>query len=135
MSRIIHYMEMTGFTWLVPVVRLAKGENRREQMVDLFNLVGLPLIAIGLFLLLWAGAASQVKTSLGELPGPVQVWEQAGNLYDDHLRERERGEAFLERQRVRNEERLAADPQAEVRWCRYSSRSRPWPGCRLSPWW
>ena len=123
MSRFIHYMEMTGFHWLVPVVRLVKGENRKEQALDLFNQIGLPLIAIGIFLLLWAGGASQVKTSLGELPGPVQVWEQAGNLYEDHLRERARGEAFLERQEVRNAETLAADPQAEVRWREYTGKA------------
>jgi nitrate/nitrite transport system substrate-binding protein len=65
--------------WLEPFVRLAKGENRREYALDVFNEVGLPLIVIGIFLLLWAGDASQVKTSLGELLGPVRVWQQAGN--------------------------------------------------------
>ena len=29
------------------------------------------------FLLVWQLAAGQVKTSLGQFPGPAQVWEQA----------------------------------------------------------
>lgn len=119
-NRIIHYMEMSGFNWLVPLVRLVRGENRREQARDLFNQVGLPLIAIGLFLLVWAAAASKVDTSLGTLPGPVQVWEQAGNLYEDHQRERAREAAFMERQEQRNAERLAENPDAEVRWRSYT---------------
>ncbi len=83
-TKLINFLEMTGFTWVVPIVRLGSGENPREQLSDMMNLIGLPLLAIVVFLFVWAGAASQVKTSLGELPGPVQVWEQAQGLYAEH---------------------------------------------------
>ena len=121
-NRIIHYLEMSGFNWLVPMVRMARGENIGDQARELFDRVGLPLMAIALFLALWAGAASQVKTSLGELPGPVQVWEQAGHLWDSHVAERVREQAFLERQAERNAARLAANPDAQVRWRSYTGK-------------
>ncbi|PKM30657.1 MAG: nitrate ABC transporter permease [Gammaproteobacteria bacterium HGW-Gammaproteobacteria-11] len=119
-NRIIHYMEMSGLNWMVPLVRLVRGESPREQARDLFNQLGLPLIAIGLFLLLWAGAAAQINTSLGVLPGPVQVWEQAGNLLEDHQRERAREAAFMQRQEERNARLLEANPDAELRWRSYA---------------
>jgi nitrate/nitrite transport system permease protein len=78
------------------------------------NALLVPLAAIALFLLAWAGAAKNVQTSLGQLPGPVQVWEQARGLLEEHRAEREKERAFHERQDKRNAEKLAADPGAQV---------------------
>lgn len=74
-----------------------------------------PAIAMLLFLFLWASSARNIETSLGELPGPVQVWEQAGNLLGEHQAERQREAAFIARQVERNAQRLAENPDAEVR--------------------
>jgi nitrate/nitrite transport system permease protein len=81
----------------------------------------LPLAGILLILLCWEVGARQVQTSLGTLPGPSQVWVQAGNLLAEHRMERERAAAFMERQRARHAEQLALDPKAEL-------RLRPYPG-------
>jgi nitrate/nitrite transport system permease protein len=78
------------------------------------NALLIPLAAIGLFLLAWGGGARNVQTSLGQLPGPVQVWEQARGLVEEHRAEREKERAFYERQDKRNAEKLAADPGAQV---------------------
>ena len=43
-----------------------------------------PFVAFLLFLGIWGGFASQIVTSLGEVPGPKQVWEQTINLYNEH---------------------------------------------------
>jgi nitrate/nitrite transport system permease protein len=74
----------------------------------------LPLIGILLFLFLWFNAARMIHTSLGEFPGPVQVWEQTTNLVTEHQEERQREQDFIARQEVRNAETLATDPQAKV---------------------
>ncbi len=111
-----------GFGWLVPMLRLATGENPREQARELWHLLGVPLIAIGLFLALWAELAPRVDTSLGAIPGPVAVWAEARNLMEDHRSERERRTAFYERQHERNAAQLAADPDAEIRIRRYTGR-------------
>jgi len=43
-----------------------------------------PLFAIIVFLGLWNVGAKQVVTSLGQFPGPTQVWDQFNALYDEH---------------------------------------------------
>ncbi len=96
--------------WLTPWIRLARGQQPGEQLMTILRQVGLPLLGILVFLMLWQFAASRIDTSLGQFPGPAQVWEQAGNLYQDYQREREREQAFYERQHERIAQRQAADP-------------------------
>ncbi len=121
-TKIINTLEMTGFSWLVPVVRLTTGENPKEQVNEIINVIGLPVIAILAFLFIWSGAASQVKTSLGDLPGPSQVWEQAKGLYAEHTAEREKEDAFYERQEERNAKKLEKNPDAEIKWREYTGK-------------
>ncbi len=122
-TKLINYLEMTGFSWLCPVVRLCSGESPREQVNEIINVIGLPLIAIAAFLFIWAGTASQVKTSLGDLPGPSQVWEQAQGLWQEHQAEREKEEEFYQRQEERNAKKLEANPDAEIKMREYTGRA------------
>ena len=69
-----------------------------------------PLIGIVVFLFLWSVAAQNINTSLGKFPGPTAVWQQFSALYTEHTTEREKEAAFYERQKKRNAERVAADP-------------------------
>jgi nitrate/nitrite transport system permease protein len=95
------------------------------QMQDYQNAVKvfvLPLVAFALFLGLWSFSAARVETSLGQLPGPVDVWGQAANLLDEHRAERDKEVAFFERQEKRNAEKLAADPEARVRVRSYTGK-------------
>jgi len=92
------------------------------QFNALIRAVGVPLLAMVVFVVLWGAAASRIETSLGALPGPTQVWEQAGALWQEHTAERARAAEFYQRQAQRNEEKLAKDPSAEVRWREYSGR-------------
>ncbi|MEQ1439088.1 ABC transporter permease [Fontimonas sp. SYSU GA230001] len=117
----VNVLNKTGLTWFVPIVRLAAGEDPREQLREILRVIGVPLLAFAVFLGLWAGLASGVQTSLGALPGPAQVLDAAGQLLDEHHAEREKAAAFYERQARRNAETLAQDPKAEV-------RIRPWTG-------
>jgi len=77
--------------------------------------VGVPVIAIVLFLVAWGEIAAQIHTSLGVLPGPGKVWEQAVSLYQEHKQERAKEAAFIERQEKRNAAKLARDPNAKVK--------------------
>jgi len=81
-----------------------------------------PLIALAIFLALWSASAKQVQTSLGQLPGPAAVFEQAGNLVDEHVAERQKEEAFFQRQHKRNAEKLARDPNAQVKIRPYTGK-------------
>jgi len=96
------WMDALGFSWLVPLLKLAAGDSPKEQLNELKRVLLIPLIGIMAFIIAWGVLAPKVQTSLGAVPGPVQVWEQVGNLWDDHVREREKADAFYERQEVRN---------------------------------
>ncbi|MAG67535.1 MAG: nitrate ABC transporter permease [Pseudomonadales bacterium] len=121
-NKLINYLETAGLNWAVPVVRLCRGEDAHEQASELFTKVGLPLIAVLVFLLVWSVGASQVKTSLGVLPGPAAVWHQAVNLYDEHQAQREKADAFYQRQEERNAAKLERDPDAEIKWRDYTGK-------------
>lgn len=74
----------------------------------------LPVMGLLVFLLLWQAVASRIDTSLGAFPGPAEVWTQAQGLWNEHQAERERADAFYQRQEARNSVRLAANPEAPV---------------------
>ncbi|MEM7257321.1 MAG: ABC transporter permease [Pseudomonadota bacterium] len=106
------WLDALGFTWLVPLLKMAAGDNRGEQMKELRQVLLIPMLGISIFLLAWAFLAPRVTTSLGAIPGPVQVVQQTGALWADHKREREKEVAFYERQDQRNA-KLVADGKAD----------------------
>ncbi|MEM9350152.1 MAG: ABC transporter permease [Pseudomonadota bacterium] len=77
------WFQVLGLSWLTPILKAAAGDNPKAQMGEIWRLLGVPLLAIAGFLSLWAMLAPTVQTSLGAIPGPVQVWEQAINLHED----------------------------------------------------
>jgi len=115
---------MGNFRWkrLLPSGFKFKGINWNEQISLLITRLGVPLVAIGIFLALWGAAASQVQTSLGQLPGPAKVWEQTVALFDEHKEERQKETAFYERQDKRNAEKLAMNPDAEIKTRPYTGK-------------
>jgi nitrate/nitrite transport system permease protein len=100
----------------------AAGEGARARAGELGRLVGVPILAIALFLLLWSRLSVTVETTLGRIPGPVAVWQQAGALWTDHVAERTRAKEFYERQVQRNAARLSADPDARVTVAEYTGK-------------
>ena len=121
-NRAAGFFELVGLGWLMPLARVALGEDVRQQGAELWRQLGIPLIAIVLFLGIWAWLAPKVQTSLGALPGPVQVWHQAENLWTDHVAERDKERAFYERQNQRNKAILEKDPKAEVKVRPYTGK-------------
>jgi len=90
-------------------------DNRSGRAGRFIKALGIPVLAVAVFLMLWSVLAAKVQTSLGQLPGPAKVWEQALVLVQEHKAERAKEAAFYERQEKRNAEKLAADPNAEIR--------------------
>jgi nitrate/nitrite transport system permease protein len=99
------------------------GRDPRETARALMLAIGVPLLALALFLALWGAAAPRIKTSLGAFPGPVQVLEQTQVLWADHFAERQKRADFFARQDARNQEKIAADPS-------YVPRQFGWTGKR-----
>ncbi len=86
------------------------------------KLVLFPLIGILMFLMFWHLSARQVETSLGTLPGPVQTYQQFSNLVNEHWQERDKEQAFIERQEKRNAAKLAKNPEAKVKIRPYTGK-------------
>lgn len=116
------YLSLLGLGWFVPIVRMATGEDPAEQAKQVWQQLGVPVLAIAVFIGLWSAVAPQINTSLGAVPGPAAVWDETMNLVDDHFEQREKREAFYERQHERNAEALAEDPDADVRIRDYTGK-------------
>lgn len=114
-NRASSWLEALGLAWVTPLLRIAAGDNPREQLGELKRVLVIPLLGIFIFLAAWAWLAPKVQTSLGAVPGPVQVWGQVGNLWADHQRERDKADAFYERQDTRNEKRIADGKEPKYR--------------------
>ena len=84
-----------------------------KTFVKLVKNLLVPLVAMLIFLGLWSLGAKHVETSLGVLPGPGKVWEQANTLIREHRAEREKADAFYMRMQKRIDAAIAAGkPQA-----------------------
>jgi nitrate/nitrite transport system permease protein len=116
------WLNALGLGWLTPLLRIAAGDNPREQLGELKHGLLFPLLGIGMFLLGWALLAPQVNTSLGAIPGPAQVWEQTTALWADHVAEREREADFYARQEERNAELLAQGEADKIKWRGYTGQ-------------
>jgi nitrate/nitrite transport system permease protein len=121
-SRCDPWFKVLGLAWLTPLWRMLAGENPKGQLKDLWRLALVPLLAIVGFLMLWAWAAPKVVTSLGAIPGPVQVWEQVGVLHADALAEREKEAEFYAKQAEKNAALVAEGKADEVKDRAYTGK-------------
>jgi len=113
-ERIYGVLNVAGLGFLVPLLRMSRGESARIQLSQFWKLAGVPVVAMALFLFCWSQLSSHIVTSLGQIPGPAAVWHQVGVLWSDHKAERAKREAFYQRQEKRIAERLAEDPHATI---------------------
>lgn len=92
--------------------------NTLKLIVSKFtNAMLFPVIGITVFLFFWSMSAQNIHTSLGEFPGPNAVVKQFASLYDEHVTEREKADAFYQRLAKRNAAKVEKDPNyvAKVR--------------------
>ena len=108
---------------LVAIVRLGRFVALpRVRVQGLGRQIGIPMVAILAFLFAWSRVSAGVQTTLGQIPGPAAVWQQAGVLWADHVAERGRASAFYERQEKRNAAMLAANPSARIATVAYTGK-------------
>lgn len=115
-------LDAIGLGFLLPLLRIAAGDNVKEQAQELRQRVLVPMLGIGFFLAAWASLAPLVNTSLGAIPGPVQVWGQAGQLINDHYQERDKEVAFYERLEIRNDKLRAAGQEDKIKDRAYTGK-------------
>lgn len=111
-AKLKYFLALIGMSWVSQIAQLFSGGDRAELLRELKYSLIIPLLGIAAFLFVWAWLAPHVKTSLGVIPGPVQVWDQVGKLAEDHQREQDKEVRFYERQSERNAQ-LVADGNAD----------------------
>lgn len=121
-AKLKRVLAMIGMGWVSQFVLLVFGGNRAEQLRELKYSLMIPMFGIAAFLLIWAWLAPNVKTSLGVIPGPVQVWDQVGKLAEDHQREKDKEVRFYERQSERNAKLIAAGNEDKVKERKYTGK-------------
>jgi nitrate/nitrite transport system permease protein len=102
--------------------RVKRGTPPQVIVGKIWRSIGIPFVAIALFLFVWSRLSSGIETSLGQIPGPTAVWAQTQALWADHLAEREKSAAFYERQKTRNAARLAEDPDVTIVERKYTGK-------------
>ncbi|WP_439142072.1 ABC transporter permease [Planktotalea sp.] len=116
------WFKVLGMAWLTPILKAAAGDNPKAQVSEIWRLLGVPVLAIAVFIAGWAALAPTVQTSLGAIPGPVQVWQQAVSLNADAVREREKEAAFYVRQDERNAKLIADGKEDKVKQRVYTGK-------------
>lgn len=121
--KIISFLNLIGFTWFIPFVKLLSGEDPIQQLKEILKVIGVPVLAMLLFLVFWSWGASKVHTSLGAIPGPAAVWQETKSLAADHYKEKEKEISFYQRQDVRNVKKLEKNPDADVKIRQYTGKA------------
>ena len=77
---------------------------------DMLRTIVVPIIAFAVFLGIWSIAAVRIETSLGTVPGPLQVLRQAQTLVVEYQQERTKARIFYQKQKEEYAQKLAMDP-------------------------
>ena len=83
-GNLLRFCNVAGLPILEPFVRLAAGEDPREQMVGIAKFILLPIVAVGLFLGAWSISAKTVVTDSMQLPSPTSTWNAGKELFAMH---------------------------------------------------
>lgn len=121
-NKVIGFLDMFGLSWFVPFIRIASGEEPKEQLRQIAHTIGIPLLAFAIFLGLWSVIAARIDTSLGKLPGPVAVYTQTKVLFNEHFSERAKRGEFNKKQLELRQQKLAEDPNAVVKIRKFTGK-------------
>ncbi len=116
------WFKLLGLAWITPIWRLFAGDNPRGQAREIWRLAVVPLLAIAGFLALWASLAPTVQTSLGAIPGPVQVWQQAVALDASAAADRIKEQDFYTKQAAKNAALVASGQSDLVKTPAYTGK-------------
>ena len=64
-------LSLIGLGFLKPIVAMCRGEDPRAHMRQLWLDLGVPVLAIAVFLFVWSQVSQGIQTSLGQIPGPA----------------------------------------------------------------
>jgi nitrate/nitrite transport system permease protein len=93
---LLKVIDVSGLTFLSPIVRLIYGEEPSKQLKDIFAYIVIPTVTFLLFVMVWAIVAPQHKTKSGEVPTPLVTWEATKSIVTFHERETMKEKAYVE---------------------------------------
>ncbi len=91
---LLKFLDVSGLTFLTPIVRLMYGEEPRTQLKKIGQFIVIPLLSVIAFVVLWSQIAPRHKTKSGEVPTPAVVWNAAVGIWEFHVRENDKQHAF-----------------------------------------
>ena len=92
--KIIKAIDVSGLTFLTPVIRLCYGEEPKKQLKEIGRFIIVPIIAFTIFLYAWTVVAPKHRTKSGEVPTPYVVWDAAESIWRFHAREGQKEDAY-----------------------------------------
>jgi len=87
-GNLLRFCNVAGLPILEPFVRLAAGEDPREQMAGIAKFIVLPVVAVALFVGLWSICARTVVTESMQMPSPTSTWQAGKELFGMHFEQR-----------------------------------------------
>jgi nitrate/nitrite transport system permease protein len=114
------WFQVIGLSWMTPILKAIAGDNPKAQGKEVWRLLGVPVLAIVTFLMLWGIMAPKVVTSLGAIPGPVAVWDEAKNLHADALAKLDKKATHEARVEKRNDRFIANGEPEKVKMIPYT---------------
>lgn len=88
-GNLLRFCQIAGLPILEPFVRLAAGEDKKEQLIGIARLILLPVVAVTIFLGFWNAAAKIVVTDSVKLPSPMATYEAGRELIAMHYAQKE----------------------------------------------
>lgn len=84
LNKIVLYLNILGLTWFVPPIKMLCGQDVAYEGKRFIRMVGLPLLAMAIFLFAWHAISGAVVIKGSKLPGPIEVAAAAGKMYSDY---------------------------------------------------
>ncbi|MGJ8632472.1 MAG: ABC transporter permease subunit [Luteolibacter sp.] len=89
---ILKAIDVSGLTFLAPIVRLSYGEEPSVQLKKIGQWIVVPILAILVFIVAWFAVSKNVKTKSGSLPNPSETLSSYNsiNLFADREQQKRR---------------------------------------------
>ncbi len=84
LNKFLLYLNILGLTWFVPPIKIICGQDVAYEFRRFLRMVGLPLLAVLIFLFSWHAISGVVVIKGAKLPGPVEVSAAIGKMYGEY---------------------------------------------------
>ncbi len=92
--RLAHTLEKLGLGFFAPYARLAGKDEPCKQLGEIGKGVGLPALAIALFMAFWAYCSTKVVTDSWSIPSPAETWAAYQGMQEFAANEAVKGQEF-----------------------------------------